>query len=633
MKKVTCVELPVFERMTPLATGYLHAYAQADQAVRHEYLFEHYTAVVRTAREKIIKDLIASDADVYAFSCYVWNMGLVKLAVAALRAAKPHAQVILGGPQVMRQADRYLRPADESVVICDGEGEITFTEYLRELTERRPDLMRVNGLSCYRDGELITTQRPARISNLDEIPSPFLTGIFEAGYSMSVIETNRGCPFRCAFCFWGAATNDKVYRFAEQRVRDEITWLAKHEILFLYIADANWGMLSRDIDLSQHIAECAGSFGTPSVVYFSAAKNKPHGVTKIASIFQDAGLVASQPVSLQTIEPRSLALIARTNIKLSAFAAVQNDLRDKGISSFIELIWPLPGETLDTFRQGIGKLCENEAQTVITYPHLLLNNTPLYHDAAGLGLLTREAGGSVGEARVVIQTKEVSAAEFAEGMRYFYAVHALHNTRSLRTVSRYLVSQSILGYASLFSAFADFWTTLPADDPIAGYVERSIRDADYYDINNYGLFIHLVLHEYRRAFDHQLYQFARSQAWWDENTVRPLFELDLLNRPYVYSNTAMEPLGDYLQTVHVADRGLRSYTVLVPPEYLPALADSARIEAIPADGVFLVDHKRMQYPFMASQSIDHNASYCHGMIEKIENIVPIWRALGPAVSQ
>ncbi len=66
-----------------------------------------------------------------------------------------------------------------------------------------------------------------------------------------------GCPYHCGFCYWGAATNDRVYRFDEQRVRDEITWLASHDVMCLYIADANWGMLSRDVDLSQHIADCA----------------------------------------------------------------------------------------------------------------------------------------------------------------------------------------------------------------------------------------------------------------------------------------------------------------------------------------------------------------------------------------
>ncbi|WP_239404779.1 cobalamin-dependent protein [Frankia sp. Cj3] len=624
MKKAMLVELTVFERMTPLASGYLQAYAMTDSVIRSEYRFERYAAVAKTPRADIIRDLVGSAADVYAFSCYVWNMNLVRSVAAALRQARPYVQIIFGGPQVMSQAHRYLSSDDERTVLCNGEGEITFTRYLLALTDSSPRLHEVNGLSFYRDGELVTTPKQPRISSLDDIPSPFLTGIFDAAYSIAILETNRGCPYHCGFCFWGAATNDRVYRFDEQRVRDEIKWIAENEILFLFIADANWGMLSRDIDISRHITICARSHGAPNVVYFSAAKNKPHAVTEIAGIFQDANLIASQPVSLQTLEPGSLDLISRSNIRLSAFAAIQEDLRERRISSFVELIWPLPGETIASFERGIGTLCENEAQTVIAYPHLLLNNTPIYHHADEMGIVTRPAGGEVAEARIVIGTKEVSEEEFVEGMYYFYAFHALHNTHSLRSVSRYLVRQAGIQYQEIFAAFAEFLRRQGEADPIISYADRSIRDADYYDVNNYGLFIHSVLHEYRELFVDHVRCFTQSQDWWDDSKVRALFEIDMLNRPYMYSNTPMDVHTDGFQVLRFLGCGSRSYTVQIPAEYMTDLANAIKIETMPVDGIFTVDHKRLQYPFMPTQSRDHSGSYCHGMIEKVGNVMPLW---------
>lgn len=624
MKKVLLVELAVFERMTPLASGYLQAYAMTDSTVRSEYQFERYATVAKTPRDVVIRELLGAAADVYGFSCYVWNMSLVRYLVEVIRQAKPHAHIILGGPQVMSQAQRYLNSADERTVICNGEGEVTFRQYLRALTETTPRLDEVNGLSFYRDGELVTTEKQARISSLDDLPSPYLTGVFDSAYSIAILETNRGCPYHCGFCFWGAATNDRVHRFDEERVREEIKWIAKNEILFLFIADANWGMLSRDIDISRHITDCAVEHGAPNVVYFSAAKNKPHAVTKITSIFQDANLIASQPVSLQTLEPKSLDLIARSNIKLSAFAELQEDLREKQISSYIELIWPLPGETLESFKRGISTLCDNEAQTVIAYPHLLLNNTPIFHSAEKMGIVSREAGGGAAEARVVIGTKEVSVPEFVEGMYYFYAFHALHNTRSLRTVSRYLVKQSGMQYQEIFAAFAEFLRRRGENDPVFGYAEQSIRDADYYDVNNYGFYIHSVLHEHREVFTENVRCFAQSQDWWDDGKVRALFEIDMLNRPYMYSNTPLDVRAEDFQELRFLGSGPRSYTVQVPAEYLTDLADAVQIQSMPADGVFKVEHKRLQYPFMPTQSRDHSGSYCHGMIEKVGNVMPFW---------
>jgi len=360
-------------------------------------------------------------------------------------------------------------------------------------------------------------------------------------------------------------------------------------------------------------------------------------VTKITGIFQDAGVVTSQPVSLQSIEPRVLEMVARSNIKLSAFAAVQEDLRAKGLSSYIELIWPLPGETLDSFRSGISTLCDNDAQTVIVYSHLLLNNTPIYHQSEQLGLVTRPAGGDVAEARIVVGTGHATPADFAEGMRYFYAVHALHNTRRIRATARYLAQAGIASYRELLTALAELWRDEPTGDPIAEYVERSIRDADFYDTNNYGLFIHTVLHSERAMFGGQVRRFVTSQPWWQDPQARLRYEIDLLNWPYVYSNSPQDPLDHDFEFLTVRDRGRRHYTVEVPASHLPLLAESIRLEETAAadttrDGALLirVDHKRLQYPFMPTQTLDHNGSYCHGMIEKIENITPVWRVLGPA---
>jgi radical SAM superfamily enzyme YgiQ (UPF0313 family) len=626
VRTVTTVEISVFERIIPLVSGYLQAYASTDQTVASEYRFSTYTTNIKTPYETILREVLSRDSDVYAISVYVWNSRLVRRLVADLRQARPRARVIMGGPQVMHHGLKYLDPADEHVTICNTEGEVTFTEYLRALTEAELDLSGVTGLSFYRDGELVDTGARPRIQDLNSIPSPFLNGVIKPEYSIGIIETNRGCPYHCGFCYWGAATNDRVYRFDEERVRDELTWMARNGVIFLYIADANWGMLSRDVDLAKHIADCSREYRLPSVVYFSSAKNKPHLVTKITGIFQDAGLVTSQPVSMQTLEPESLKIIRRDNIKLDAFRAVQDDLADRDLSSFIELIWPLPGETLESFRNGIDTLCQRDAQTVIAYSHLLLNNTPIYHNREQLGLVVRPAGGGVAEAEIVIATQQVTQEDFAEGMRFFYATHAVWNTRSLRAVAKYLAARRMASYAELFSAFVDYWRTRPSDDPIVDLVERSIRDALYYDIGNYGLMIHTVLHEHRSLFTRHLTEFVQRQPWWSDPTVRALFEIDLVNRPYVYSTTPLETFAYHFETICLGAVSGRQQAVELDPEWHDALRAAVRLEPpMPSGSRFVVDHKRRQYPYMAAQSIDHNANYCHGMIEKVKNIVPVWR--------
>ena len=54
-------------------------------------------------------------------------------------------------------------------------------------------------------------------------------------------ETNRGCPFSCTFCDWGSATASKVYQFGMDGLHDEIGWMSRQRIGFVFCCDANFG--------------------------------------------------------------------------------------------------------------------------------------------------------------------------------------------------------------------------------------------------------------------------------------------------------------------------------------------------------------------------------------------------------
>lgn len=624
--KVTLVELTIYERIFPLVSGYLQAYACREPEIRRAYAFDKYSTTVKTPLPVILQDLQKSDSDVYAFSCYLWNMGLVKSVVKSLLETKPDARIMLGGPQVMHHAHKYLSPEHENLVLCNGEGERPFSEFLQELTSARPDLSRVRGISFYSGGQLVTTEKHDRLKALDDIPSPFLGGVFDKSYTMATFETNRGCPFSCGFCYWGAATNSKVVTFSEERVREELAWLSKNNCVFIYIADANWGIYPRDVQLSEYIAELATGNKMPQVIYYSAAKNRPERMTQITEIFTRAGIITSQPVSLQTMSETSLGLVDRKNIKLSSYLALQEKLNEKKISSFTELIWPLPGETLESLKAGVDKLCEAKADTLITYPQLLLHNTSLYTKRDELGLVTRTIDEEIGEVDLVVETAEVSYEEFVEGMRFFYAMHLLHNTRGLSAVCGFLNRERGVRYSELFTAFSDFCKPR-GDNPVVGFCERSLASYDYYDVFNYGKVVHFALHAYRDDFNDLLRAFVASQEWWGDGETEALFEVDLVNKPYVYSNTPFEGERRPFRHLRVGAAGPRSYRVELPERLFPHLKETVILGDGGGEpgGPFLVDHKKLQYPYMKSQSLDHNAGYCHGMIIRVENILPVWK--------
>ena len=105
---VTTVELNMFERMVPLIGGYLQAAATADPFLSRDYRFHKRAFVASTANtDTILSTLVNDTSDVYAFSCYVWNTRLILSLLPRLITARPHANIILGGPQVTSRGERY----------------------------------------------------------------------------------------------------------------------------------------------------------------------------------------------------------------------------------------------------------------------------------------------------------------------------------------------------------------------------------------------------------------------------------------------------------------------------------------------------------------------------------------------
>src|SRR6185436_17605515 len=149
-----------------------------------------------------------------------------------------------------------------------------------------------------------------------------------------------------------------------------------------------------------------------------------------------------------------------------------------------------------------------------------------------LGIVSIRDPNPNSEAEIVVQTNEVSRETFDEGMRYYYVVTCLYTLRGLKCVARYLHESGIREYVQLFRDFVAFAWRQPLQ-PWARFCDAVIRSFDAETFGNTGPVTHAVLHAEREQFDKLLAQFLSSQDFWADPTVRLLFEVDLINRPYI----------------------------------------------------------------------------------------------------
>lgn len=593
-----------------LLAPYLAEYASLDPEIGAYWDFESHKNSVCISPEELESDMLEKNADVYAFSCYVWNMGLIKKAVFSCLEKKPDTKIILGGPQVSWQGEKYLSGKYEHLVICNGEGEKIFRNYLGELMRPDPDYARVKGLSFYKDNSLITTPDEEPLRSLDEVPSPFASRFFdEHNYDIAYLETSRGCPFACEYCYENSPQlkGKPVIKLSRERIESDILRLAEKRVENIKIVDENFGLFPQDLDTAKLIAQCKQKYGFPTRVHGSTTKRNTDRMAKIVKIFHDAGIICPCEIPFQTLDITAMKKINR-KLDLNSYASLWNFLNNEGISSYVELIWPLPGETLGSFKQGIAKLCEMNANAIAVYPFFFMNNIGMQNRKIEYGIETVHTENVNSEDELVVRTNEVSPEDAAEGWRFAFAATALYCVRSLFTTARYLDNANIEKYGDLFDNFVRFVTSDPDISDFSCF--EDVKKGKILDPEMCSAITYDICHAERNRFDDILLKFASSHRWWEDETARLFFEVDLLNRGYVYSEAVM-PKTYTFNYLNVSDTTAGGYVADIPSSFAGQIRDMLGVKASFSSERVEINHKQEQIPFDEKTSLMERQWYSY----------------------
>ncbi len=301
-------------------------------------------------------------ADVIGFSAYVWNARISLEAARRIKQLHPNRLVIFGGPHVPDHAESFLRSNPFIDLVVHNEGEKTFVELLSRLPER--DWGGIRGIS-YIDaaGNFVRAAPVERMRDLEELPSPFLNGIFDDLIAsnpdeqwIGLWETNRGCPFQCTFCDWGSATAGKVTKFEFDRLHRELDWFAAREVKYIFVCDANFGIQKRDVEIAEAVAAIRERTGFPHGFSVQNTKNATERAYQTQKILADAKLNKGVALSMQSLDPTTLKNIKRDNISLETYFELARRFTADKVETYSDIILGLPGETYDTFRNGVDKL-------------------------------------------------------------------------------------------------------------------------------------------------------------------------------------------------------------------------------------------------------------------------------------
>lgn len=348
----------------PIVSGQLQAFAQTNPVIQENYTFMPFI-FYRDTPDRIVSQY--QNPGVAAFSVSMWNSNLSLEVARKIKETFPECLIVFGGYDVPNQAEDYLRMHDFVDLAVRGEGEKTFAQILEKNLESS-DFGDIPGI-IYRNksGKIMRNNEEQKLEkNLDVFPSPYLDGVFDeimASFDIdfqAIVETNRGCPFKCSYCSWGQGGLSKKYRlFSLERAKLLSDWIGKQQIGYVFCADSNYGMFQRDIEIAQFFVDAKQKYGFPEKFRTCYSKNAEENVYEIGKLLHENGMEKSITLSLQTTNIDAAKHVRRKNIKLSVFNKLQQRYNEAGIPTYTELILGLPGETYESFLEGLEKCLQS----------------------------------------------------------------------------------------------------------------------------------------------------------------------------------------------------------------------------------------------------------------------------------
>jgi hypothetical protein len=393
MRNVLLVQLPIpplgpeaIRGNVPLAAAYLKLFAE-QRGLRHDYHIDVLPAILANTLgdRALAAELARREPWLVGFTCYLWNIERTLWVARELKRLRPGVRIVLGGPEITADNAWVLESADYDYSVI-GEGEQTFANLLLALLDEVTPPVSIAGLyvpatSGPRFRQACVPAYRTPLPDLNQLGSPYLAGILDAADErMLLLETTRGCVFKCKFCYY-PKSYDRQYYVAPEIILAILRHAQERGAEEVFLLDPT---LNQRRDFAEFLRVLIVGNPRRRFCYFGELRGE--GVTEqTAALLSEANFTEVE-VGLQSIEPNAMAKMERKN-NLRAFERGVRAMLGAGIRVKVDLIIGLPGDTVESVRRGLRYVHDSGlCSDVQVFNLAVLPGTAFRQEAAALGL-------------------------------------------------------------------------------------------------------------------------------------------------------------------------------------------------------------------------------------------------------
>jgi anaerobic magnesium-protoporphyrin IX monomethyl ester cyclase len=337
---------------------------------------------VNEPREHLLRLIMSEQADLVAFSCYIWNIEKTLRICADIKKIAPETRIVLGGPEVSFGTFELMLNCPAVDFVIKGEGEAVFSQLAKALTDQGAEMFFGAALEeidnlFFRDGDDISVAPLGRgYLPLDTIPSPFEAGLVDLNKPLTYYETSRGCPFSCAFCL--SSVEGQVRSFSMERIRRDLLLLMQKRVPQIKLVDRTFNYDARRADdIWRFILE----HNQGSHFHFEIA----------ADLLNDAALQILKQVpantfrfeiGVQSASADTLKRVNRTADLGRIFYCIRQLRAETRIELHLDLVAGLPGEDFAAFLMSLQAVADLHPHQIQVEALKVLKGSPMREIAA-----------------------------------------------------------------------------------------------------------------------------------------------------------------------------------------------------------------------------------------------------------